>query len=67
MNIEQPEIISILFVLGCIVLGFVLVRIFDRMDRVKRARRGYDATWLVIAAILLCVLVWGVLVKKGLI
>jgi len=64
---KQPEIISILFVLAVAVALYVLVRIFDRMDIVKRVRQGFDVGWLVIIAIFLCVVIWGVLKNKGLV
>jgi len=65
MDITQPEIVSILFVFAVTVLVVLLVRIFDRMNPVKRERMGFDSSWLVILAIFICVIVWGVLKNKG--
>ena len=39
---------------------------FKRMSRVQRMRRGYDATWLIIIAIILLDIIAGILCKKGL-
>jgi len=65
MNVT--EFTGIVFVLGVIVFLCVLIRLFDRMEFVKRSRRGYDAGWLVIGVAFLCVIIAGVLAKKGLI
>lgn len=64
---SQIEFTGVMFVFAVVVLLFVLIKIFDRMNRVKRSRRGYDISWIVIIATFLTVVVAGILKRKGLI
>ena len=64
---DNIEFTGIVFVFAVIVLMFILIKIFDRMNRVKRSRRGYDVSWIIIIVTILTVIVAGVLKRKGLI
>jgi len=64
MNLEMVSIFVVL-VIG--VLIFFLVRHFDRRSHVERERSGFDASWVLILLIFLCVIIAGILKNQGLI
>jgi len=65
LDLTKHDLIPLLFVMGVVLITFLLIQLLDHMNPVKRDRMGFDVSWIVIIVMVLCVIIAGVLKKNG--